>query len=59
MCVCVDPVFCTMCFNSMVQLAFFICEEILFLEKTWSHHLFLFYFLKGKQNKKENLKCDF
>ena len=30
-----------------------------FLEKTWSHHLFLFYFfLKEKQNKKENPKCD-
>ena len=26
---------------------------------TWSCHLFLFYFLKGKQNKKENPKCDF
>ena len=25
---------------------------------TWSRHLFLFYFLKGKQNKKENPKCD-
>ena len=25
---------------------------------TWSCHLFLFYFLKGKQNKKENPKCD-
>ena len=25
---------------------------------TWSRHLFLFYFLKVKQNKKENSKCD-
>ena len=25
---------------------------------TWSRHLFLFLFLKGKQNKKENPKCD-
>ena len=25
---------------------------------TWSRYLFLFYFLKGKQNKKENPKCD-
>ena len=25
---------------------------------TWSRHLFLFYFLKGKQNKKQNPKCD-
>ena len=25
---------------------------------TWSRHLFLFYFLKGKQNKKENPKRD-
>ena len=24
-----------------------------FFLKTWSRHLFLFYFLKGKQNKKE------
>ena len=31
----------------------------LFIKKmTWSRHLFLFYFLKGKQNKKENPKCD-
>ena len=29
------------------------------LKMTWSRHLFLFYFLKGKQNKKEkNSKCD-
>ena len=25
---------------------------------TWSRHLFLIYFLKGKQNKKENPKYD-
>ena len=31
----------------------------LFIKKmTWSRYLFLFYFLKGKQNKKENPKCD-
>ena len=24
----------------------------------WSHHLFFVLFLKGKQNKKENPKCD-
>ena len=31
-----------------------ICEKMIFIKKTWNHHLFLFYFLKGKQNKKEN-----
>ena len=32
---------------------------MIFLKKTWSHHLFLFYFFfKEKQNKKENPKCD-
>ena len=25
---------------------------------TWSRHLFFVLFLKGKQNKKENHKCD-
>ena len=33
-------------------------ENLIFLKKTWSHHLFLFYFFKGKQNKKEISKCD-
>ena len=32
---------------------------MIFLKKTWSCHLFLFYFFfKGKQNKKENPKYD-
>ena len=33
----------------------FLFEKLIFidyLKMTWSHHLFLFYFLKGKQNKK-------
>ena len=29
-----------------------------YLKMTWICHLFLFYFLKSKQNKKENPKCD-
>ena len=37
---------------------FLLFVKILFLEKIWSRHLFLVYCLKGKQNKKENLKCD-
>ena len=51
--------------------AFFICvptrwcdslfylfgENLIFLKNIWSHHLFLFYFLKGKQKKKDNPKC--
>ena len=39
----------------------FLFEKLIFidyLKMTWSRHLFLFYFLKGKQNKKENPKCD-
>ena len=37
----------------------FYLKMILFIKKmTWSHHLFSFYFLKGKQNKKEKPKCD-
>ena len=34
----------------------FLFEKLIFidyLKMTWSCHLFLFYFLKGKQNKKE------
>ena len=34
-------------------------ENLIFLKNTWSTcHSFLFYFLKGKQNKKENAQCD-
>ena len=43
--------------HSMANLLF-LNKKKLFLEKTWSRHLFLFYFLKEKQNKKENPKCD-
>ena len=38
------------------ELDFLIFEKLILLfekKMTWSRHLFLFYFLKGKQNKKE------
>ena len=43
------------------ELEFFYLKKLIFidcLKMTWSRHLFLFLFLKGKQNKKENPKCD-
>ena len=43
--------------HSMVKLTFYLFgDNLIFLKKTWSHHLFLFYFFKRKQNKKENPK---
>ena len=37
----------------------FIWKWFLFIKKmTWSRHFFFSFFLKGKQNKKENPKCD-
>ena len=39
----------------------FLFEKLIFidyLKMTWSRHLFWFLFLKDKQNKKENPKCD-
>ena len=59
-----DSNFWTLLFCSMrsysidVTCFLFIWWKIWFLEKTWSRHLFLLYLFKGKQNKKENLKCD-
>ena len=46
----VDPTFCSMT-NS-----FFICE--FFLKKDLKSPIIFVLFLKGKQNKKENSKCD-
>ena len=43
--------------HSMVNLFFIWKRLIFFRKKTWSHHIFVL-FLKGKQNKKENSKCD-
>ena len=54
-----DPAFWTMRSHSMAKLAFYFKKLIFTVWKmTWSRHLFLFLFLKGKQNKKENPKCD-
>ena len=56
-----DPTFRLMRSHSMAKLVFFFIyfvKKNWFLEKSWSRHLFLFYFFKGKQNKKENPKCD-
>ena len=51
----VDPAFRLMRFPLDGELDFYlkIWFFIDYLKMTWSRHLFLFYFLKGKQNKKE------
>ena len=56
----VDPAFRSMHPHSMKKLIFylFIWRIWFFFLKTWSYHLFLFYFFKAKQSKKENLKYD-
>ena len=40
------------------ELAFCWKNDFIFKKMTWSRHLFFVLFLKGKQNKKENPKCD-
>ena len=48
------PHFRSMRFPLDGELDFYLKNWVLLIEKmTWSRHLFLFYFLKGKQNKKE------
>ena len=38
--------------------SFFICEKLIFGKKSWSRHLFYFYF-KGKiKQERKTLKCD-
>ena len=54
----VDPAFWTMCSHSMAWLAFFGENLIFFLKDLKLSLLFVSFFLKGKQNKKENPKCD-
>ena len=55
----VDLVFLLMRFHSMAGSLFIFEKNGFIVQKmTWSHHLFLFYFFKGKQNEKENPKCD-
>ena len=51
-----DPAFSHDAFPLDDELAFNLFgENLIFLKNTWSTcHSFLFYFLKGKQNKKEN-----
>ena len=46
--------------HSMASSIFILFEKMNFIysKMTWSRHLFLFLFLKGKQNKKKNPKCD-
>ena len=55
----VDPAFWLMRFHSMTWLAFYLfCENLIFVEKNLESPLIFVLFLKGKQNKKENRKCD-
>ena len=50
----VDPAFRLMRSPLNGELYFYFEKRFNWLKKmTWSRHLFLFYFLKGKQNKKE------
>ena len=44
--------------NDEFDFLFWKIDFIWLWKLTWSRHLFLFYFLKGKQNKKENPKRD-
>ena len=53
-----DPTFWLMHFHSMASSILILKNDLLIMKMTWSHHLFLFLFLKGKQNKKENPKHD-
>ena len=45
-------------FHSNGELDFYFKKDLIDKKMTRSRHLFLFYFLKGKQNEKENPKCD-
>ena len=40
------------------ELTFYLKNDLFTKKMTWSCHFFLLLFLKGIQNKKENLKCD-
>ena len=57
-----DPAFRLMRLLLDGELNFYLKNDFNYLRKlTWSHHLFLFYYFflkKGKQNKKENPKCN-
>ena len=46
-------------FHSMANLLFYLKNDLFIKKMTWSRHFFFVLFLKGKQNKKENPKCDF
>ena len=55
-----DPTFWLDAFPLNGETRFFIClVKIWFLGKDLESLLIFVLFLKGKQNKKENLKCDF
>ena len=56
----VDPVFLRMRSHSMTNLFFYLKQGFiyLFLENNLEFSLIFVLFLKGKQNKKENPKCD-
>ena len=53
----VDPAFLRMHSHSMTN-SFFIWKIFIFLENKLKSPLIFVLFLKGKQNKKENPKCD-
>ena len=52
-----DPVFLLMHSHSMAK-SFFIWKIFIFLENDLESPFIFVLFFKGKQNKKENLKCD-
>ena len=53
-----DPAFHLMRFHSMASSIFILKMIFVFLENDLELPLIFVLFLKGKQNKKENLKCD-
>ena len=54
----VDPAFRLMRFHSMVSSIFILKNGFIYLENDLDSPLIFVLFLKGKQNKKENLKCN-
>ena len=55
---CVDPAFFSMHSHLMAQLTFYLLKNMIFQKIFEVVNYFCFIFFKGKQNKKENLKCD-
>ena len=53
-----DPAFCSMRSHLMAQLTFYLFSENMIFRKNLESPLIFCFIFKGKQNKKENPKCD-